>query len=206
MKNKRGLGHIEAILAFVLFIGFLIFAFYFFSPFSGGNRLLDSSIDYAFREININTSIDMESYSVVINNDVNLTTGSSSQNSTFGSASNKIIYQVVKNVSSFSPISISANGCDWNIQFEDDTYLNFSVPSNYTGDENCYFNEVPNGEVYNENDALQIAVFGILDELDFNGNSKVDISFTEQDLQISLTQIVGIPFTWSTEVQARVWS
>ena len=73
MKNKRGLGHIEAILAFVLFIGFLIFAFYFFSPFSGGNRLLDSSIDYAFREININTSIDMESYSVVINNDVNLT-------------------------------------------------------------------------------------------------------------------------------------
>jgi len=65
MKNERGLSHVEAILSFVLFTGFLIFAFFFFSPFSG-NRLLDSSNDYAVREIMNNVTIDMESYAIVL--------------------------------------------------------------------------------------------------------------------------------------------
>ncbi len=64
--KKRGLGHVEAILSFVLFIGFLIFAFFFFNPFQS-NRTLDSTLFYAFDEIADNASIAMESYSVVVN-------------------------------------------------------------------------------------------------------------------------------------------
>jgi hypothetical protein len=70
MINKRGISHIEAILSFVVFIGFLIFAFFFFSPLTGEN-VLDSSLDYGFREIDDYTSIVLESYSVVIDNAVN---------------------------------------------------------------------------------------------------------------------------------------
>ena len=64
--QKRGLGHIEMILAFLLFIGFLFFGIYFFNPLNA-NRLLDSSVDYAVREIIQNTSINTLSYSIVIN-------------------------------------------------------------------------------------------------------------------------------------------
>jgi len=67
--RKRGLSHLEAILSFVLFIGFLIFAFFFFNPFES-NRLLDSSLEYAANEIYDVSEVQLESYSVVIGNDV----------------------------------------------------------------------------------------------------------------------------------------
>ena len=64
--EKRGLSHIEAIISFVIFIGFLIFAFIFFGPFQS-NRVLDSSLSYAITEINQNVSSLLETYSLVIN-------------------------------------------------------------------------------------------------------------------------------------------
>ena len=63
--KKRGFSHVEAILSFLLFIGFLTFAFFFFSPFSG-NRVLDSSIVYASNEVSNNVTTGLESYSIVI--------------------------------------------------------------------------------------------------------------------------------------------
>ena len=62
--NKEGVGHIEMIMSFVLFMGFLGVAFYFFSPFQSG-RTLHSSLDYAFDEILEKTKTDLEIYSVV---------------------------------------------------------------------------------------------------------------------------------------------
>jgi len=64
--DKRGVGHIEVIMSFVLFIGFLAFAFYFFSPFQS-ERTFQSSLDYAFDEIIEETNTILESYSVVLN-------------------------------------------------------------------------------------------------------------------------------------------
>ncbi len=66
MNEKRGFGHVEAIMSFVIFIGFLIFAFTFFSPFQSG-RTLTSSLDYAWREVADFAKIDLESYSIYIN-------------------------------------------------------------------------------------------------------------------------------------------
>ncbi|MBX4211896.1 hypothetical protein KW787_00360 [Candidatus Pacearchaeota archaeon] len=62
---KRGASHIEAILAFVLFISFVVAGFYFFTPTS--SRLADSSLSYATREIMKNISISIETYGVKIN-------------------------------------------------------------------------------------------------------------------------------------------
>lgn len=61
--NKRGISHIEVLLSFLIFIGFVIFALYFFSPIKT-SRLIESSLSYAFREIKENASIDIETYSV----------------------------------------------------------------------------------------------------------------------------------------------
>ena len=53
------------IMSFVLFLGFIGFAFYFFSPFQSG-RTLDSSLDYAFDEVVGATETTLESYSIVL--------------------------------------------------------------------------------------------------------------------------------------------
>lgn len=138
------------------------------------------------------------------NNSISLTTGLSPLNSTTGSEHNKIIYTIAKNISAYSKISPAKTGCIWNIQFEDYTNLTINIPSSYSESEICYYTET--SQLYNENDATQNAIFELLKILDLNSNNKIDIKFTEQDLQIDLTDIVGIPFTWSTEVQIRTWN
>ena len=65
MVCKRGFGHVEAILSFVIFISFIVFAFVFFSPFQS-NRTLQSTLDYAWREITDVTEQDLKTYSLVI--------------------------------------------------------------------------------------------------------------------------------------------
>lgn len=65
MLYKKGLGHVEAILSFVIFIGFLVFAFVFFSPFHSG-RTRESTLEYAWRELGDVTAEQLDSYSVFI--------------------------------------------------------------------------------------------------------------------------------------------
>lgn len=64
--NKGGLGHIEMMLSFLIFIGFVIFALYFFNP-SDPSRTISSSQSYIFDEIIKDVSVEVESYSVKIN-------------------------------------------------------------------------------------------------------------------------------------------
>ena len=64
--NKRGISHIEVILSFLIFIGFVIFALYFFSPFKA-DRVIGSSLSYAVKEIIKNASVEIDSYSIRLN-------------------------------------------------------------------------------------------------------------------------------------------
>ena len=142
---------------------------------------------------------------VLNQNEVVLTTAVAPTNVTTGSASNKIIYTLAKNFSTFSSILAVAQGCQWNIQFEDYTNLTVRIPSTYNGSSQCYF--PPNsGFTHDPNDAFQAAVYNILRQLDLNGNQLIDPKITEQSLQIDLSQVYGIPFTWQTEVQIRTWN
>jgi len=65
--EKKGIGHLEVILSFLIFIAAVGFALYFFSP-THTSRLVDSSLSYAISEIKENISSDIEVYSVKINN------------------------------------------------------------------------------------------------------------------------------------------
>ena len=72
--NKRGISHIEMLLSFLIFAGFVIFALHFFSPFNA-SRLIEPSLTYAKIEIIKNTTIEIESYSISLDvsnsNDLN---------------------------------------------------------------------------------------------------------------------------------------
>ncbi|MEK6847032.1 MAG: hypothetical protein AABY16_02600 [Nanoarchaeota archaeon] len=143
--------------------------------------------------------------SVIAQNAVTLTTGVAPTNITVGSASNKIIYTLAKNFSSFSPILAAAQGCNWSLQFDDGTNITAIIPPTYSGPNQCYFPS-NGGFTHDPNDAFQVAVYNLLLQLDLDGNNLIDPKFTEQALQIDLSQVTGIPFTWYSEVQIRVWN
>lgn len=137
------------------------------------------------------------------NNALKLTTSISPLNSTAGSPYNKVIYTIVKNLSSFSPVAIGAEGCNWTIQFEDNTNISMPFPSDYAGTQTCAYNSL--GPQYDVDDAFQGAINNLLQKVDLDSNGKVDLQFDTSNLAIDLTEITGIPFTWSTEVQVRTW-
>jgi len=150
-------------------------------------------------------------------NFANVTIGSAVSNQTgASSAYNKIIYTISQNASSFSDILPVAGGCIWTIQLEDGANLsNVDVPSSYSGSDECLFlnstfDAMPGsndyGVIVNTNDAYQVATLDLLRAIDLNDNGKIDVPFTEQDLQITLSEIEGIPFTYYTEIQVRKWT
>lgn len=61
--KKRGISHIEVIMSFVIFIVAVGFGLFFFNT-GDSTRLVDVTLEYAFREINQNTSIELEVFSV----------------------------------------------------------------------------------------------------------------------------------------------
>ncbi len=138
------------------------------------------------------------------NNFVEVWRGTTATNITEGSIHNKIIYTILKNASSYSPICARASGCVWNIEFDDGTNSTINAPAEYSGAENCYYTSTSIS--YNENDAFQTAAYNLLRKLDLDSDSKVDIKFNEQSLAISSSQLKGIPYLWSTEVEVRKWS
>jgi hypothetical protein len=137
------------------------------------------------------------------NNTVKIVRGTSPTNLSSGSIYNKIIYTILKNASAYTKISASASGCIWNIGFDDSTNATMRVPSSYLGSDNCYYTDT--AQSYNDNDAYQVAVFELLKKLDLDNDNKVDIKFTEQSMNIASSELKGIPYLWSTEVEVRVW-
>lgn len=63
--KKRGLGHVEVIVSFVIFVAAIGTALYFFNP-GGGNQVIDSSFIYVEREIVKNASVAIEVYSAKV--------------------------------------------------------------------------------------------------------------------------------------------
>jgi len=120
-----------------------------------------------------------------------------------GSPSDKIIYSLLKEVASYSPIVSRAQGCIWNIEFEDGTTSQMRLPETYTGNDECYYTNAVVS--YDPNDAINSAIYNLFLILDLNKNNKIETKFSEQNLVIDSIEISGIPFTWSSEVQARVW-
>ncbi len=63
--EQRGASHVELILSFVLFISAVGFALYYLSP-TESSRLIDSSMEYTFREILKYTQVQVDSYDVAV--------------------------------------------------------------------------------------------------------------------------------------------
>ncbi|MCA9485609.1 MAG: hypothetical protein KC506_02080, partial [Nanoarchaeota archaeon] len=138
-------------------------------------------------------------------NYIDMTTGNGEGETQEGSEFNKVIYTVVRNVSAFSGISPKKEGCNWTIQLSNYDNLTVAVPVDYNGTDQCeyttdYFGLPPDSE-----DGYKKAVYTLLNDMDFDDDGKVDVYFNNQDLNIVLTTLEGIPFPWELEVQVRKW-
>ncbi len=64
--NKRGIGHVEIIISFVMFSVFVITALYLFNPLDRSN-ISDASLTYAYKQIVENISTEVDMYTIVVN-------------------------------------------------------------------------------------------------------------------------------------------
>lgn len=146
------------------------------------------------------------------NNTLELNTGLSSSNTSTGSISNKIIYTISKKLASYTSVSATAEGCSWSVQFNEYN-LTMLIPNDYQGSTNCNYGDSSTEGIYcgiyseceGATDAVQIAVYNIFKLLDFDSDGKLDVDLSEDDLQISTSNLEGVPFLFSTEVQVRKW-
>lgn len=70
LKNKLGSGHIEVVISFVIFIGFLIFLFILFNPLK--KSINETIVDSTIFNIGENASMNVTSTSIRINNYIDL--------------------------------------------------------------------------------------------------------------------------------------
>lgn len=85
-------------------------------------------------------------------------------------------------------------GCQWKIQFEDDSYLEAKIPSDYLGDENCSY--TTENISYNHQDAIDDAIYRLLKKLDSNENKKLDVKFDSDMIEFQFSQAGGVRSLW----------
>jgi len=141
-------------------------------------------------------------------NDFILKTGDDPITNTNCSSNNSFIYTAfVSSSTARSPVVEHAIGCNWTIQFEDDTFSNKKIPATYSGSNICNYtaNDHSITPVI-ENDAYNLAVYNMLKLLDLGDNGKVFVNLEATDIEIVITTVSSVPYLWGpTIVKAMVW-
>ena len=134
-------------------------------------------------------------------NYVRVTIGRSTKDMVVNATYDKVIYSLLRPATGYSSIAPVANGCIWSLSFADGTNTTMKVPPTYNGTNQCNYATAS----FNNNDAINNAVYSLLQSLDINNDKKIEVKINPQDIQIASTQIAGIPFTYDSEVQMRLW-
>ncbi len=142
------------------------------------------------------------------NNIIIVETGDSPYNRTNCSENNSLIFTAMVN-SSITRTGVYEyyDGCIWNVEFEYGNYQNLSIPE--TASDTCYYNSscfTRSCSFQNRNDTYDVAVFEILSQIDFDKDGRVDLNLEEEDLEIVITMVQGVPYLWGpVQVKAKTW-
>ncbi len=138
-----------------------------------------------------------------VNNSILVTTGTTTSNETIGSMDNKLIYTLrINNFVDYGGVFSKAEGCIWDVYFEDGDNLTLTIPPTYNGTEVCYYTNAS----YDINDSIDNAVYNLFSVLDFDNNGKPSIKMSESNFEIDSVSQSNVPSLWGpTIVEARVW-
>lgn len=130
------------------------------------------------------------------NRSVQITLGTEAPNSSdICSTNNTLIYSVAINLSTErSEVVERAEGCHWTVRFEDNTDENMTIPLSYLGSNNCAY--TPGNTTYDPEDAYQLGAYKLFQRLDFKNEGKIFVNLRDEDLEIIVTTISGVPYMW----------
>jgi hypothetical protein len=130
------------------------------------------------------------------NNTIELSLGTDGFNTTGNCSPNTtLLYTAAINLSTErSTVVDRAEGCAWRITFADGSEQNLTIPAGYAGSNACAY--VLGNVTYDANDAYQLGAFLLFDRLDFRDDGTIAVNLREEDLEIIVTTIGGIPYLW----------
>ncbi len=130
------------------------------------------------------------------NNTIQLSLGTDGFNTTANCSPNtSILYTAAINLSTErSTVVDRAEGCAWTIAFADGSSQNMTIPAGYAGANGCAY--TPTNITYDAGDAYQLGAFLLFDRLDFRDDGTIAVNLREEDLEIIVTTIGGIPYLW----------
>ena len=136
-------------------------------------------------------------------NTIRISTGLTPVNNTGGSTDDKAIYTLNIDASTIYTTSLSsADGCTWTVLFEDGTSASLNIPSGYNGTKKCYYQN----STYNPDDTVDVSAYSILQKLDVDGNGKLNVVMSQDDLQLTTATIKNVPSLWGpAAIEARLW-
>jgi hypothetical protein len=98
----------------------------------------------------------------------------------------------------------NAEGCVWEIEFEDGTLSNKTIPKHYLGSKECSY--TTSSISYEHDDAYDIGVFKMLNSIDFDKDGAVLFNLDIEDLEIIVNIVTGIPYMWGPSmIEVRMW-
>ena len=149
--------------------------------------------------------ISLPTHLIGSDNTITVRTADSPGNQTASSEANTIIYTGrVPAASARTPVLERAEGCLWSIENVDGSIQTSPVPAAYTGSNECWYTSTQ--IVYDNMDSMQVAVYGLLEQLDFNNDGRIFVSLEAEDLEIILTEISSVPFLWGPVLlRMEVW-
>lgn len=105
----------------------------------------------------------------------------------------------------YSHVFFTNIGCNWTIEFEDDTTINMAVPTNYTGSKTCTY--MSSGLDYDDLDAIDDSVYRLLTSLDPDGDYKVDVKFDPGSINIISIDATGVRSLWGpADTKLILWT
>jgi len=106
----------------------------------------------------------------------------------------------------YTGIFALAEGCTWDLEYEDDTGAVVSIPSDYYGSQECTYNASTNCNQDYGDDAIDNSFCHMLSQIDFDDDGKLIVKFDSENVEVSTFQIGNIPFMWGPTIfEVRVW-
>jgi len=137
-------------------------------------------------------------------NFVNLTAGSPDTN-VGASTSDKVLYKVaIKALTAYGTPKRLSDGCNWTVQFFDNTKANLTAPYGYMGLRHC--NYTSSSIAYDKNSSVDEAVYMLFKQLDSNNDGRLDSKFDPDDIYIETTTVGGVRSLWGPiRVKLTLW-
>ncbi len=150
--------------------------------------------------------IPVEKIAVGEDNIITIETGDNETTRTGCSSDNMAIYtQQLKGLVGYGNVYSIGQGCEWNIEFNDGSITTFNIPEYYNGTETCNYTESQTTTTYD--DALNDAVYRLLKSIDIEDDSKVDVLFESDMLEIKQTSAGGVRSLWGPlKIKLVVWN